>query len=153
MAGNTGAVTVDQDRICEAEGFDASCDLPDLTLAMCPGITGVFREFPWSAICNLQVHHSDLLSWRLVARERVPKLTDQNLMDRLEFSGLQVPTFNQGSQIGNRFWSLAEAQLSQMDYTGTIEEIDHETGKMLVSVTIFGRDTPVELDAWQVEKA
>jgi transcriptional antiterminator NusG len=37
--------------------------------------------------------------------------------------------------------------------TGTIEEIDHETGKMLVSVTIFGRDTPVELDAWQVEKA
>lgn len=37
--------------------------------------------------------------------------------------------------------------------TGTIEEIDHETGKLLVSVTIFGRDTPVELDAWQVEKA
>lgn len=35
---------------------------------------------------------------------------------------------------------------------GIIEEIDHKTGKMLVSVTIFGRATPVELDAWQVEK-
>ena len=36
---------------------------------------------------------------------------------------------------------------------GVIEEIDHETGKLLVSVTIFGRATPVELEAWQVEAA
>ena len=39
-----------------------------------------------------------------------------------------------------------------MNLTGTIDALDNERGKMQVSVSIFGRLTPVELEFWQVER-
>ena len=35
---------------------------------------------------------------------------------------------------------------------GTISEIDEETGKIQALVSIFGRETPVELTADQIER-
>ena len=40
-----------------------------------------------------------------------------------------------------------------MNFTGAIEEIDPARGKLKITVNIFGRNTPVELEYWQVEKA
>ena len=39
------------------------------------------------------------------------------------------------------------------DFEGRVDNVNHEKCKVRVLVSIFGRETPVELDFLQVEKA
>lgn len=76
-------------------------------------------------------------------------LTDsevQQILDRLEQSKVKPRVaYNKGDAVRVTSGPFA-------DFTGKIEDINVEREKLRVLMTIFGRDTPVELEFTQVEK-
>ncbi len=80
---------------------------------------------------------------------RPTPLPEEEVSTIKRFMSLEAPkfktTFSQGEAI-----KITDGPFS--DFLGTISEIDEEKGKLKVLVSIFGRETPVELDFLQVAK-
>ncbi|MGB9911692.1 MAG: transcription termination/antitermination protein NusG [Microgenomates group bacterium] len=66
-----------------------------------------------------------------------------------DFMKLAVPKFKTRFSVGEAV-KIVDGPFA--DFLGTIESIDEEKGKVRVLVSIFGRETPVELDFLQISK-
>lgn len=67
----------------------------------------------------------------------------------MQFASLGAPKYKTNFSIGEPV-KITDGPFS--DFLGSIESIDEAHGKVRVLVSIFGRETPVELDFLQVKK-
>lgn len=79
-----------------------------------------------------------------------PTPLDEKEVETIQkFSQLEAPTYKAAFSVGEAV-KIIDGPFS--DFIGTIDEINEEKGKLKVLVSIFGRETPVELDFLQASK-
>jgi transcription termination/antitermination protein NusG len=76
-------------------------------------------------------------------------ITDREVEAIMKFVTQEQPKFKAKFSVGEAV-KITDGPFS--DFLGTIEHIDDAKGKVRVLVSIFGRETPVELDFLQVAK-
>ena len=83
-----------------------------------------------------------------IGRNPTPiSLTEVNSI--LQFSQQKAPKFKSNFSVGEAV-KIADGPFAEM--LGTIDKIDENKGRLTVLVSIFGRETPVDLDLLQIKK-
>lgn len=78
----------------------------------------------------------------------ITKTEAERLMNQV-VQGAQSPTISVAFEVGETV-EIADGAFAS--FSGLVEEVDEARSRLKVSVTIFGRSTPVELDFAQVQK-
>ncbi|MCL4338284.1 transcription termination/antitermination protein NusG [Patescibacteria group bacterium] len=76
-------------------------------------------------------------------------ISDKEVEAILKFTQLSAPKFKTKFSKGEAV-KIVDGPFA--DFLGTVDSIDEDKGKVKVLVSIFGRETPVELDFLQVSK-
>ena len=76
--------------------------------------------------------------------ERIVKIATAASADEQRAAMIQIPY-----ELGDKV-KVKEGTFAGMD--GAIEEINEQKGTLRVLITVFGRQTPIELEVWQVEE-
>jgi transcriptional antiterminator NusG len=116
------------------------------------------RVFPGYILVNMLMNEE---SWYVVrntpgvtgfvgmGNEPIPLRPEEvsSIIKRMEADAPRIKvTFRQGERV-----RIVDGPFN--DFRGTVAEIDMDKAKVRVMVNFFGRETPVELDFLQVEKA
>lgn len=80
---------------------------------------------------------------------RPTPLSDREVDSIMKFSQLSAPKFKAAFTTGEAV-KIIDGPFA--DFLGTVDSVDEARGKVKVLVSIFGRETPVELDFLQVSK-
>lgn len=80
---------------------------------------------------------------------RPTPLPDEEVASIQRFMSMEAPKFKTAFAVGEAV-KIVDGPFSE--FLGSISEMDEEKGKLKVMVSIFGRETPVELDFLQVTK-
>ncbi len=77
------------------------------------------------------------------------ELTDEEIDRIMKQMAVEAPKVKVGFRKGQ---SVQVTDGPFMDFVGVVDDISPEKGKVKVLLSLFGRETPVELDFLQVEK-
>ena len=115
------------------------------------------RMFPGYILVNMVLDDSSWLVVRTTqgvtgfvgaGRKPIP-LPQKEVKTIKDFMKTRTPKYKTVFSIGEAV-KIIEGPFA--DFLGTVESLDQDKGKVRVLVSIFGRDTPVELDFLQVSK-
>ena len=76
-------------------------------------------------------------------------ISDQEVATIIRFTQEEAPTYKQVFAVSDTV-KIIDGPFAE--FIGKIDSLDEEKGKVRVLVSIFGRETPVELDFFQVQK-
>lgn len=76
-------------------------------------------------------------------------ISDQEVATIIKFTKEEAPTFKQVFSVSDTV-KIVDGPFAE--FIGKVDGVDAEKGKVKVLVSIFGRETPVELDFLQVQK-
>ncbi|GAB4285824.1 MAG: transcription termination/antitermination protein NusG [Candidatus Dojkabacteria bacterium] len=82
--------------------------------------------------------------------KRIKPLPEKEVKGILEFTKIkQQPTFHSSFQIGDPV-KVVDGPFKE--FVGSVQEVNESKGRLTVLLSIFGRETPVQLDFLQVTK-
>lgn len=83
------------------------------------------------------------------AANKPTPISEKEVQAIIKFIQIEAPKYKTAFSIGEAV-KIIDGPFT--DFLGTVDSIDEERGKIKVLVSIFGRETPVELDFLQVSK-